>query len=491
MSRSRNLRGAFSTRAHYANRRGPGQDLDGRKSFGQHRLSRMTHFGRAAFRELPSTLRLAAPITAGQVGQMLLGVADTVMVGQIGTVALAACSFANNIVMVFAITGYGVLTAVSVRVSHAHGAGTAPAMARAYHAGIGLSVIGGVCSALALHLLYPALHHLGQTPGVVAEAQAYTLIVAWSLVPAWLTASARNYLDSQSRAWPAFWFMFGGVVLNVVLNWILIYGKLGAPALGLTGAGWATLASRVITCVALCWFVAAGRSAPVERWKADRAWWREQAALLRLGLPVGLQLLSEVGAFSVAALLIGNLGAVPLAAHQIAVTCASTTFMFPLGVAMASTVRIGQALGSGRQDLLRPIGAGAWLVGTAVMATFSVVLFTSGRAIAGAFVQDPQVVAIAAQLLVVAGIFQTVDGVQVVAAGLLRGLHDTKVPMWINFAAYWAIALPLGGWLAFGRGEGATGMWVGLAWGLAVAAVLLVFRFAAKTAAPHTVEAGQ
>jgi multidrug resistance protein, MATE family len=438
-------------------------------------------FSRAAIRELRPTLRLAAPITAGQVGQMLMGVTDTIMVGHVGTLALAACAFGNNVLMVVAIAGFGVLTAVSVRVSHAHGAGVAHAMARAYYAGVGLSVIGGLLCALGMHLIYPLLHHLGQADGVVEQAEAYTLIVTWSLIPAWLTATARNYLESQSRPWPAFWIMFGGVLLNVLLNWILIFGHLGAPALGLAGAGWATLISRVVTFVAMTAFVLMGSSAPSERWKPDREWWGEQVALLRLGIPTGLQLLSEVGAFSVAALLIGRLGAVPLAAHQIAITCASTTFMFPLGVAMASTVRIAQALGAGRQDLLRPIGAGALFVGLVVMSAFTVILVAAGHLIARGFVSDPAVIAIAAQLLVIAGIFQLVDGVQVVASGLLRGLRDMNAPMWITVAAYWFIALPLGSWLAFGRGQGAAGMWVGLAWGLVFAAVLLVVRFLRKT----------
>lgn len=439
------------------------------------------NFARSTLRELPATLRLAAPITAGQVGQMLMGVADTVMVGHVGTLALAGCAFGNSVLMVVAITGFGVLTAVSVRVSHAHGAQIPGAMAAAFHAGLGLSVIGGVVCGAAMHAVYPLFHHLGQAPGVVEEAEAYTLIVAWSLIPAWLTSTARNYLDSQSRPWPAFWIMFGGVLLNVVLNWVLIFGNLGAPALGLEGAGWATLISRIVTFIAMIWFVLGGRSAPSEPWRPDRAWWREQRELLRVGIPVGLQLLSEVGAFAVTALLIGRLGAVPLAAHQIALTCASTTFMFPLGVAMASTVRIGQALGAGRKPLLRPIGAGALTVGVAVMAVFTIILFTGGGAIARAFVSDPAVIVIAAQLLFIAGIFQMVDGVQVVASGLLRGLHDTKSPMWITVAAYWGVALPLGTWLAYGRGDGAAGMWTGLAAGLVFAAALLVLRFVRKT----------
>jgi len=203
----------------------------------------MSSFARTTLRELPATLRLAAPITAGQVGQMLLGVADTIMVGQIGTLPLAACSFANSVIMVVAIAGYGVFTAVSVRVSHAHGAGIAGSMSRALYAGLGLAVFLGVAGALFFHAAYPLFHYFGQAPGVIEEARAYTLIVAWSLLPSFAISVFRNYLDSQSRPWPALWVMVAGVLLNVALNWVLIYGKLGAPAMGLTGAGWATLSA--------------------------------------------------------------------------------------------------------------------------------------------------------------------------------------------------------------------------------------------------------
>lgn len=413
---------------------------------------------------------------------MLMGVADTVMIGRVGTVALAACSFANNILIVAAVTGFGVLTAVSVRVSHAHGAGVTTAMARALHGGMGLALFGGVGAALLLHAVYPVFHHFGQAPGVVEEARNYMLIVGWSLVPAFLVTSSRNYLDAQSRPWPAFWIMFGGVLLNVFLNWVLIYGRFGLPAMGLTGAGWATFISRVATMVVLALFVWGGRSRPVERWKLCRAWWVEQWGLLRLGVPAGLQLLSEVGAFAVAAILIGRLGAVPLAAHQIAITCASTTFMFPLGVAMASTVRIAQATGADRPDLLRPIGAGSWLIGLVVMAACATLFLVANEPIAALFVKEPDVIRLAASLLVIAGIFQLVDGVQVIGSGLLRGLRDTRGPMLITVAAYWLIALPLGSWLAFAKGYGAQGMWVGLALGLFVAAALLVRRFVSRTA---------
>lgn len=439
-------------------------------------------FARTALSELRPTVRLAAPVTAGQVGQMLMGLADTVMVGHIGTLALAACAFANNIVVVVAVAGFGILTSVSIRVSHAHGAGTGATMARALHAGLSLAIACGVTAALVLHLAYPSLRHLGQAPGVVEEARGYLLIAGWSLVPAFVAAAARNYLEAQSRPWPAFWIMFGGVLLNVGLNWIFIFGHWGAPAMGLTGAAIATLLSRAATVGGLLWFVWAGPVRPALRWHPDPDWWREQASLLRLGAPAGLQLVSEIGAFTVAAVLIGHLGPVALAAHQIAMTCASTTFMVPLGISMAATVRMAQAMGAARQELLRPIAVGTWALALVTMGATALLFLGANRPIAALFVSDTEVIALAAKLLVIAGIFQVLDGLQVVGSGLLRGLRDTTGPMIVTLAAYWFVALPLGSWLAFSRGDGAPGMWSGLAVGLGIAAAMLIRRFFTRTA---------
>lgn len=432
---------------------------------------------RSVLRELPPTLRLAAPITAGHVGQMLMGVTDTIMIGHVDTESLAACAFANNIIILLAVTGFGILTSVSIRVSHAHGAGLVPAMSRALHSGIGLAVVGGLLTGIFLHLVYPLFHHLGQEPGVVDTAQSYLLIVGWSLLPAWLTTAGRNYLEAQSHPWPAFWIMMGGVSLNVVFNWILIFGAGPLPAMGLSGAGWATLLSRVATVLALAWYIWGGRLRPASVMITLREWFADHLTMFKLGLPTGLQLLCEIGAFSVAAILIGHLGAVSLAAHQIAITCASTTFMFPLGVSLAATVRVAQSVGARKNNLLPPIAVGAWAVGLLVMGLFAVLFLTSGEFIARLFVRENDVVVLAAQLLVIAGIFQLVDGIQVVGSGLLRGLRDTFSPMLITVAAYWLVALPLGGWLMFMQTEGAAGMWNGLAVGLAVAAALLVVRF--------------
>lgn len=427
--------------------------------------------------ELPATLRLALPIVAGHVGQMLMGWADTVMIGRAGTLPLAACAFGNNVVTVFAITGIGLLTAVSVRVSHAFGAKNPSGTVRALRGGLGLALAAGCLAALALHALLPALDHLRQAPGVVREATPYILLVGWSLVPMFLSITARNYCEAQSRPWPPFWIMLGGVLLNVALNWVLIFGKLGAPALGLTGAALATLLARLATAAGMFAYVWAGRLRPVRIVRSLRDDLAEQAALLRLGIPAGLQLLGEVGAFAAASILMGMLGVVPLAAHQIAITCAATTFMIPLGIAIATTVRVGQAVGATEPWRLRPIASGSWAVATIIMGTTATLFLLGGHAIAGFFVRDPQVVALAAALLAVAGVFQLADGAQVVGSGALRGLRDVRFPMVTIFIAYWLLALPLGSFLAFRAGLGAVGMWIGLACGLTGAAMGLVTRF--------------
>ena len=206
--------------------------------------------------------------------------------------------------------------------------------------------------------------------------------------------------------------------------------------------------------------------------------------MLRIGVPAAGQLLFEAGAFSAAALMMGWLGTVPLAAHQIALSCAAFTFMFPLGLSMAAGIRISQAVGQGRRQAVRPIGFGALGLSTTMMATFALIFALGGGAIARGFTADPEVVALAARLLLVAAIFQVFDGGQVVGAGALRGLTDVRIPTLITFVAYWVVALPTGYLLGLRAGLGALGIWIGLAAGLACAAVLLAVRFARATARP-------
>jgi len=429
-------------------------------------------------RENRDTLKLALPLIAGQLSQMLMGVADTVMVGQLGVVQLGAATFANMLLIVPFVLGIGLLTSISVRVSQASGANRPADAEEALRHGTWLALGFGLLVAALVVLGLPLLGHLGQPPEMVAMAPTYLVTCAISLVPALLSMAWKDHADALNHPWRPFWIMLGGVGLNVLLNWLWIHGHWGFPALGLEGAGYATLVSRIVVAVAMFQWLT--RSPLVRRWTPPR-WlapcrWAAFRSLLAIGFPASLQLLTEVTAFAVAALLIGTLGVVPLAAHQVAITCAGTAFMVPLGVAMAITVRVGEIVGAGERPRLHRVLFGGWLFGIGFMALSTLAFLLFGREIAAQFVSDHGVVEMAARLLLVAGVFQLFDGLQVVSAHALRGVNDVRVPTWIAFIAYWLVALPAGAALGIWQGHGPIGMWTGLAAGLGVAALAMGVR---------------
>jgi MATE family multidrug resistance protein len=269
-----------------------------------------------------------------------------------------------------------------------------------------------------------------------------------------------------------------GVLLNVLLNWIFIYGNLGAPAMGLVGAGWATLITRwaiVVTLFAHLVTAVRMRDFLPVRWRSALSV-ASVRDLLRLGVPVGGQLMFEAGIFTAAAILMGWLGAVTLAAHQIAIACISTIFMVPLGVGLATSVRIGQTVGAGEKARLRSIAFGSLGATAVFMIGIALVLVAAGRFISSGFVNDADVIATAANLLAVAAMFQLFDGTQVVASGALRGLTDVKLPAFITFIGYWMIGLPCAWLLGFPGGLGGVGVWLGLLAGLAVCSIWLTAR---------------
>ena len=433
-------------------------------------------------RELRPTLALAFPIIIGQVSQMLIGLTDSAFIGRVGTVPLAAAAFTNGVFGVFYVVGIGLLLGAGVFAARDHGAGDEAGCAAWLRHGRALALAVGLGSLAVMALLSTQLHRFGQPPEVVAIVRPFFLLIATSFVPALVFQVQRQFAESLGRPWIPMGIILADVVLNVFLNWVLVFGHLGFPALGLVGAGWATLLARLAAVAAIAWLLrasphfAAVRNAPWAGWERARF-----VALLQLGVPAGGMLLFEAGAFAASALMMGWLGTLPLAAHQIAIGCASLTFMVPLGLALAVSLRISKALGAGRRDALRPIGFGALATGLACMVGFALVFALAGRFITAGFTPAADVAALAAQLLVVAAIFQLFDGGQVISAGALRGLGDVKVPTLITFIAYWVISLPLGYGLAFHTPLGPVGVWTGLASGLAFAAVFLGWRFHHKT----------
>ncbi len=422
-------------------------------------------------RELRLTLALALPMIVAQVSQMLIGITDAAMIGRVGTVELAASAFTGGVFGLFYILGIGLLLPVGVFTARDHGAGDAAGCAAWLQHGKAMALTAGVGCFVLLAVLSTQLHRFGQPPEVVAVVRPYFLLCSLSLIPVFYFQVQRQYLDALGRPWVGTAIMLVDVALNALFNWVLIWGHWGAPALGLTGAGLATFIVRVLAVGVIAFWL---RAEPRAAGRLERGRFRE---MLNMGVPAAGSLLFESGAFAAAMLMMGWLGATALAAHQIALSCAAFTFMFPLGLSMATSIRISKALGGGRRDALQAIGFGSLGCSSVIMLGFAAVFALGGTGLARAFTPDAAVIALAAQLLVVAAIFQLFDGGQVVAAGALRGLTDVKVPTLITFVAYWLVSLPVAYGLAFHTRMGAVGIWAGLATGLACAAVLLAGRF--------------
>jgi len=419
---------------------------------------------------------------------MLIGFTDTAFIARLGAIPLAAAAFTQGVFGVFYVVCLGLLVGPGVFAARAHGAGNEADCVSWLRHGLALS-LGVALSAFAiLALASTRFDHLGQPPEVMAIVRPFFLLVSASLVPALIFQVQRQFAESVGRAWGPMIIIVLDVGLNAFCNWVLVFGHLGFPALGLIGSGCATLFARVFAVLAIAGWLRFSRDFSGLRGAPWAGWERARfAGLVRLGLPAGVMLLFETGAFGASALMMGWLGAVPLAAHQLALSCAALTFMVPLGLSLAVSLRISRAHGEGRTAAARAIGLGALLAGLLAMLTFAAVFMLAGGRITGALSSVQEVSQLAAELLLVAAIFQVVDGAQVIGVGALRGLTDVRVPAALTFAAYWLLALPLGYWLAFHTRLGPRGLWIGLAAGLAAAALSLVWRFLHKTRAPAQV----
>ena len=438
---------------------------------------------RHILKEIRPTLALAIPVTAGQVGQMLLGFSDNLMVGRVGVVPLAASAFALGVLNAFFIPGIGLMAGVSFLTANACGAHRPREAGEVLRHGLLMSLLAGLLMGVVVCMASGALSYLGAPPEVVAQSRTFFLIVGWSLLPAMGWQCLKAYCEALSYPLLPMLTMLVGVALNVFLSWILIYGHLGAPQMGLAGAGWATLITRTLVFGAL---LARVLRSPRFRETLPTRWFvplsgSQLRAQLTLGGPVAFQLVVEVATFSVAAIMLGWLGTAPLAAHQIAISYAALTFMFPLGIALAVSVRISQAVGAKEWRRVRPIGFAGMGMAVAVMGLFSGGYLLLGTHLVTVFVRDVATATLAAQMLMVAGVFQMFDGAQVVSMSALRGLADVRIPTVISVVSYWVVALPACYCLGIAGRPSAVGVWWGLALGLAFEAAALLLRFRYKT----------
>jgi MATE family multidrug resistance protein len=423
-----------------------------------------------------SLLRLAVPIVVVQIGMMFMGVVDTIMVGHLSARALAAVALGNLYFWTCGIFGMGVIMGLDPVIAQAVGAKDEVAVARGFQRGFVLALLLTIPTSIVLLFVRPVLHALGQADDVIPLAVSYALICIPGVLPFLAFNVLRQTLQAMELVRPIVITMIVANLANVVLNWVLIFGKLGAPALGVAGAAWATSAARwlmVVVLLGITWRHLRPYLLPV---RADTFSLAPLGRMLALGTPIGIQFQLEYGVFAVVGLLMGTVGTTVLAAHQVAINIASFTFMVPMGIAAAAAVLVGHAVGRADAVEARRSATAALASGVGFMALMAIVLLGAPGVIARVYTTDAAVVAIAIVLIPLAGFFQVFDGMQVVCGGILRGLGDTHSPLIANILGFWVIGLPLGLWLGMRAGYGPAGLWWGLVAGLAAVGVGLLIR---------------
>jgi MATE family multidrug resistance protein len=426
--------------------------------------------------ELRPMATLAMPVVVAEIGWVAMGLVDTLMVGPLGPEAIGAVGIGSAVFMGVVIFAMGLFLGLDTLVSHAYGAGRVDDCHRWLVHGTLLSLVVSIPATLLLLWLSSLLGKWGLDPSVYALSRPYLGILVWSVAPLLLYATFRRYLQGMGVVRPVMIALVTANVANAIVNWILIYGKLGAPAMGVPGSAWATVMARIVMAAYLLVVIIrrerGRRPGLFETSLAiDPKWMRR---LLSLGLPAASQITLEVGVFAAATALAGRLLPTALAAHQIAVNIAALSFMVPLGVSSAGAVRVGHALG--RRDVAGAARAGwtALVLGAGFMACTALLFVLVPRLLIGAFTRDERVIALGATLLAVAAIFQLFDGIQGVATGILRGLGDTRTPMVWNLVGHWFVGLPSGYALCFVAGYGVVGLWWGLTMGLTICGVTLL-----------------
>lgn len=431
-------------------------------------------------KEATNTIQLALPIIVGELAQMALHIIDAAMIGAINYKQLAAASLVISVMNIPFVLGIGMTISVSQMVSMSHGRRDAQQVSHYLYNGFWLCTVTAVIISLLIISSEGLLQHLGQDPEVVAYAKPFLRLMGISIIPMLLFMTLKQFTDGLEYTRTAMILSLGGMPVNIFLNWLLIYGNWGFPRLELVGAGWATLITRILMFVVLGWVVIKHRTFQRFMWVSSRQWKLKTKTikeLLHIGVPSSLQIGMEAGAFAVSGIIIGTISAMAQAAHQIALSCASFTFMVSMGLAQAGSIRVSNAYGTGNWQKISVIGKST-IVTALIYGIFCAILFTALRhPLAALFNKDPMVMEMAAGLLLLAAFFQISDATQAIGAGLLRGIKDVKTPTILITIAYWVIGIPAGYLLAFNAKLGASGMWLGFIIGLSAASIFLIIRF--------------
>ncbi len=440
--------------------------------------------------EIADTVKLAWPMALTQLGQIAMMTTDLALIGRLGDAAVASVGLAHLILFVGFVFGMGLVSAVATLAAQAYGARKPRMVRRSLRMGLWAAVILGVPINVIQLWGEDILLAVGQTHEAAALAARYLAGLAWSMIPAWCFIALRNFMGAVNRPEPALWITLAAIPINALLAYALIHGHYGLPRLDLLGAGLATTFVNIAMCIAAVWVCYACH--PFKKYRVLGRFWRMDWELMRqliiIGVPISGTMLLEWGLFSAAAILIGWLGTTALAAHQIALQIAAILFMVPFGISLAATVRVGHAVGRGDPVGMRRAGFAAMALGAVIMVALTLLVVVFRHAIPLIFLGDTVAAAasetawLAAALLVVGATWFIADGVQGIAAGALRGLNDTRVPMLYAALSFWLVGFNAAYALAFWAGIGVFGVWIGFSLGLWLFAVLLTVRFQNLTA---------
>lgn len=433
--------------------------------------------------EIFKTIKLAYPVIIGQLGIVMMGVVDSIMVGRLGSVPLAAASLGNSLIFIILIIGIGSSSVVTPLVAILVGGKRFSECGVYFRQSLLVNMLLSLVMIGIILIGVNFIHHLNQPDEVIELTIIYMSIVGLSALPLMFYQTYKHFIEGFSIMKPAMIIALLANIINAFANWVLIFGELGFPKLGLAGAAWATFASRVFMALVIMFYVMRN-----EKFKQYDVTFHFRSInfpvikkILRLGLPSGFQYFFEVGAFSFAVVMIGWIGTNELAAHQIAINLASISFMGVLGISQAASIRVGNAMGEQSVSKIRKAGFTAIVLGASIMSLAGLTFILLNKFLPTLYIDDEAVISIASRLIIIAALFQLSDGTQAVGIGVLRGLTDVKGPTIITFVAYWMISLPIAYLLAFNFNLGVEGVWIGLLIGLTVSAILLTFRFNHKS----------
>ena len=435
--------------------------------------------------ELRATLALAWPLILANLTQQVIQATDVLLMGRLGATQLAAATLALNLTFTFNLLMLGLVIASSPMMATALGQrfNAVRDVRRTFRAGLWLIAIMLPPYWLLLWHVGDLMRALGQSDDLARQGQTFLRAYMWCTAPWLLFQLLRNFVAALERPRIVLWLSLGGIALNAFLSWALIFGHLGLPALGLLGGGVGSTLTWLAMCGALIAVVLTDRQ--FRRFHLFGHWWRFDGqrilAMTRLGWPIGATMALEMGVFALAAYFMGWIGAPAVAAHAVALQIAALTFMVPLGLGQAATVRVGLALGRRDEAGITRAGWTGWVIGVGFMGSMAVLMWAFPRELVTLFLNDVPanavVIALAVSFLRVAAAFQLVDGAQVIGAGMLRGLHDTRWPLLFALVGYWVVGLGIGAWLAFAEDWKGVGIWIGLASGLAAVAALMLARW--------------